>query len=262
MWLYFGTGRYSFVQGSAVDDADTRRALFGIKDPCFGVAGFDTACATTTPVLRTFCTTPCSNPLTCTEPSTALCGELTNVTNVANTPANPEDASFRGWYINLETVNPTDPETIANSSCRVGATGTTTCTGGRFGYCEGDSTNAAPVCRNYKTERVITDPLATASGVVFFTTYKPYSDECDIGGKSFIWAVRYSTGGAAGALLKGKALMQVSTGSIEQLDLSTAFSGSGGRRTTALEGVPPTAQGLSLISTPPPVKRILHIRER
>ena len=67
--------------------------------------------------------------LTCTEPSTALCGELTNVTNVANTPANPEDASFRGWYINLEPVNPTDPETIANSSCRVGATGTTTCTG-------------------------------------------------------------------------------------------------------------------------------------
>ena len=90
---------------------------------------------------------------------------------------------------------------------------------------------------------------------MFFTTYKPYSDECDIGGKSFIWAVKYSTRGAAGALLKGKALMQVSTGSIEQLDLSTAFSGSGGRRTTALEGVPPTAQGLSLISTPPPVKK-------
>jgi len=258
MWLYFGTGRYSFVQGSTVDDADTRRALFGIKDPCFGTNGFDTACTT----LRTFCTTPCSNPPTCTGPST--CGELTNVTDVANTPSNPEDANFKGWYINLEPVaNPTDPQVIQNNSCRAGATGTTTCTGGQYGYCEGDAaTNAAPVCRNYKTERVITDPLATASGVVFYTTYKPYSDECDIGGKSFIWAVKYSTGGSAGALLKGKALIQVSTGSIEQLDLSTAFSGSGGRRTTAIEGVPPTAQGLSLISTPPPVKRILHMRER
>jgi type IV pilus assembly protein PilY1 len=63
-------------------------------------------------------------------------------------------------------------------------------------------------------------------------------------------------------LLKGIALLQVSTGSIEQVNLSTAFSEKGGRRTSALEGVPPTAQGLSLLSTPPPVKRILHMRER
>lgn len=264
MWLYFGAGRYSFVQGTTVDDADTRRALFGIKDPCFrivgGIAGFDTTCATTTPTLRTFCATPCSNPSAnpaCTEPSATLCGELTNVTNVANTPSNPEDASFKGWYINLEpAVSTASPNTYTNCN----GVGTTTCAAGKYGYCEGDP--AAIVCRNYKTERVITDPLATASGAVFFTTYKPYSDECDIGGKSFIWAVKYSTGGSAGALLKGKALMQVSTGSIEQLDLSTAFSGAGGRRTTALEGVPPTAQGLSLISTPPPVKKILHMRER
>ncbi|MDP2277038.1 MAG: hypothetical protein Q8K51_02335, partial [Nitrospirota bacterium] len=249
---------------SIVDDAGNLRALFGIKDPCFSSTSgsFDTSCTT----LRTFCTTPCSNPSAdpaCTEPSATLCGELTNVTNVANTPTDPDNASFKGWYINVDgSANPTNPQVIQNNSCRVGATGTTTCTGGKYGYCEGDTTNAAPVCRNYKTERVITDPLATTSGVVFFTTYKPYSDECDIGGKSFIWAMKYSTGGSAGALLKGKALMQVSTGSIEQLDMSTAFSGAGGRRTTALEGVPPTAQGLSLISTPPPVKRILHIRER
>lgn len=113
-----------------------------------------------------------------------------------------------------------------------------------------------------RAERVITDPLASITGLVFFTTYTPYSDECSLGGKSFIWAVKYDTGGAAGALLKGKALVQVSTGSIEQLDLSTAFSEKGGRRSSAMEGVPPTAQGLSLISSPPPVKRVLHIRER
>jgi type IV pilus assembly protein PilY1 len=72
--------------------------------------------------------------------------------------------------------------------------------------------------------------------------------------------------------MKGKALVQVSTASVEQLDLGTAFkmaSGEGagglhkdGRRTGAIEGVPPTSQGLSLLSQPPPVKRIMHMMER
>jgi len=115
---------------------------------------------------------------------------------------------------------------------------------------------------------VITDPLATTSGVVFFTTYKPYGDECALGGKSFLWALRYNTGGApSAAVMKGKALVQVSTASVEQIDLSKAFKaefggGMDGRRTAAIEGVPPTAQGLSLLSQPPPVKRIMHMMER
>ena len=115
---------------------------------------------------------------------------------------------------------------------------------------------------SYRAERVITDPMATFSGLVFFTTYKPYIDVCSFGGKSFIWALRYNTGGCASASLKGTALLQVSTGSIEQVNLSTAFTEKGGRRTSAMEGVPPTAQGLSLLSTPPPVKRVIHMRER
>ena len=115
---------------------------------------------------------------------------------------------------------------------------------------------------SYRAERVITDPLSTTTGLVFFTTYKPYNDVCSYGGKSFIWSVKYDTGAAPGALLKGMALLQVSTGSIEQVNLSTAFTEKGERRTSALEGVPPTSQGLSLMSTPPPVKRTIHIRER
>jgi len=115
---------------------------------------------------------------------------------------------------------------------------------------------------SYRAERVITDPLSTTTGLVFFTTYKPYNDVCSYGGKSFIWSVKYDTGAAPGALLKGMALLQVSTGSIEQVNLSTAFTEKGERRTSALEGVPPTSQGLSLISTPPPVKRTIHMRER
>jgi type IV pilus assembly protein PilY1 len=144
-------------------------------------------------------------------------------------------AGFPGWYINLDT-------TVSVDYDGAGA-------------------------KTYQAERVITDPLATSSGIVFFTTFRPYGDDCAIGGSTFLWAVRYNTGGAPVYALQGKALMQVSTASVEQLDLSSAFSGSdtihrGGRRSFALEGVPPTAQGLSLLSPPPPVKRILHMMER
>ena len=114
----------------------------------------------------------------------------------------------------------------------------------------------------FRAEREITDPLAASTGVVFFTTYKPYTDQCALGGNSFIWAVKYDTGGSAETLLKGKALIQVSTGSIEQLDLSSAFTNAGNRKTGGMEGVPPTAQGLSIMTTPPPIKRVLHKRER
>ena len=127
---------------------------------------------------------------------------------------------------------------------------------------------------SYQAERVITDPLATTAGVVFFTTLRPYGDACAVGGRTFLWGVQYDTGGMPSAYaLQGKALMQVSTASVEQLDLGTAFSKHiagtddetvhrGGRRSYAMEGVPPTAQGLSLLVPPPPVKRILHMKER
>ena len=126
--------------------------------------------------------------------------------------------------------------------------------------------------QSYQAERVITDPLATTAGVVFFTTFRPYNAACGIGGRTFLWAVQYNTGGVPVYSLQGKALMQVSTASVEQLDLGDAFSKSvsgadaslhrGGRRSYAMEGVPPTAQGLSLLVPPPPVKRILHMIER
>jgi type IV pilus assembly protein PilY1 len=169
--------------------------------------------------------------------TTAFSGSPTDVTN---TPDIDPSGIADGWKINLDAS-------------------------GTYTHCEvrnSDGTCAQSFSRYYRAERVITDPLSTTSGLVFFVSYKPYSDVCAYGGKSFIWSVRYNTGGAPGALLKGVALLQVSTGSIEQLDLSKAFTEEGGRRTSALEGVPPTAQGLSILSTPPPVKRILHIKER
>ncbi|MCL5024108.1 MAG: hypothetical protein M1497_12225 [Nitrospirae bacterium] len=138
---------------------------------------------------------------------------------------------------------------------------------GNFAYPEGNP--ATQVTRGYGAERVITDILATTTGLVFFASYKPYLGVCNVGGKSFLWAVRYNTGGSAAGALKGKGLVQVSTGSIEQLDLGEAFKQSAanpdsreGRRSAAMEGVPPTAQGLSVLSPPPPVKRVLHTIEK
>lgn len=169
---------------------------------------------------------------TCTTSRSLL--ELTDVTNILNVPTNPGSASFKGWYINLDR----------------------------------DGFNGSVADPTVRAERVVTDPVAATSGVVFFTTFKPYVDTCSLGGKSSIWAVMYNSGGDASALLKGQALIQVSTGSIEQLKLSEAFKDSvtgldtGNRKSAAMEGVPPVQQGLSILSTPPPVKKVVHIKER
>lgn len=164
--------------------------------------------------------------------STVTTASLTNVTNIANVPTETtaDGAAFKGWYIDL------DPS--------------------------GSYTYTPDAAKNFGAERMITDPSAQVTGLVFFTTYKPYGDECSLGGKSFIWAVRYNTGGAGGALLTGKVLMQVSTGSIEEKDLTTAMTQKDGRRTAAIEGEPPQGQGLSVLAPAQAVKRIMHVRER
>jgi len=62
--------------------------------------------------------------------------------------------------------------------------------------------------------------------------------------------------------------MQVSTGAFAEIKLSTAFQNPGnlrldGRRlATPVQGVPPTAQGLSLITNPKPVKKFIHVKEK
>jgi type IV pilus assembly protein PilY1 len=119
------------------------------------------------------------------------------------------------------------------------------------------------------TERVITDPVASPAGAVFFTTFKPSADVCKFGGDSLLWAVNYASGGIPPAVtMQGKALMQVSTGAFAEINLAEAFKhpsdkGKDGRQlTTPISGVPPTSQGLSLITNPPPVKKFLHIREK
>jgi len=222
-WLFFGTGRYFFeIPPEGSTSLPTVDDGAGQRN-LFAVKE---PCFTLTNTLNPSCTT------------TVLSSSLADVTSIASVPTEgvANSAGFSGWFVDLESS-------------------------GNYSY---DNTAA----RFFRAERVITDPLATTAGLVFFTTYKPYGDECALGGKSFLWATRYNTGGApTQAMLQGKALVQVSTASVEQLELSTAFQGDstlhkGGRRSFAIEGVPPTAQGLSLLSPPPPVKRIMHLRER
>lgn len=283
LWLYFGTGRYFYERSTCsvtisqlcsadsdcpgsekcvlgnVDDAPSNRSLFGIKEPCLITSS---SSAKTGVTIDDACTT------------TVSLSDLTNVTSISNvpTPANANLDTFKGWYINLDKQSCCSncSPTITTSSTGGCSTGFTYCEGGT-GNCPttGASTDCSGSCvlRNYYSERVVTDPLATTSGIVFMPTYKPYNDPCSLGGKSFMWVLNYSNGGAVPPnFLQGIVLMQVSTGSIEQKNISTSLNvndSTGGRRSSAMEGVPPVpgapATAFTLQS---PVKRVIHMRER
>lgn len=118
---------------------------------------------------------------------------------------------------------------------------------------------------NYGAERIITEPVAMPNGAVFFTSFMPSTDICNYGGKSYMWGMRYDTGGTASPdQLKGKALVQVSTGSFEEVNLSTALSANLGRKMDEpMIGKPPTdPPPIVSPSGNKPLKRILHIREK
>ena len=130
-----------------------------------------------------------------------------------------------------------------------------------LGFYQGWYIDLDPPDGSYLQERLITDPLATYTGVVYFTTFRPSSDLCSGGGATYVWAVRYDTGGQAGTI-KGRGLLQVSTGEIREINPATFFVEKEGRRSAAITGMPPRGQGLSVIIPPPPQKRIIHIKER
>ncbi|MCE5225602.1 MAG: hypothetical protein LLG05_07035, partial [Porphyromonadaceae bacterium] len=110
-------------------------------------------------------------------------------------------------------------------------------------------------------ERDITDPVAAGYyQTVYFTTFIPSRDVCAFGGSTSLWAVDWKTGGSVS--LTGKALLQVSTGAILELDLATVFSLRDNRKTPGMQGVPPYGSGLTLIIPPAPSKIILDIRKK
>lgn len=117
--------------------------------------------------------------------------------------------------------------------------------------------------KQFKAERVVTSPSAKTNGLLQFTTFKPTSDICGFGGETMFWLVNYGTGGApAPGTLKGKIMIQLSTGAIVVVDLADVSSfGRNGRQIDVGTGKPP-------LPAPPadalrkPVKKILHIQER
>ncbi|KAF0219003.1 MAG: type IV pilus assembly protein [Geobacteraceae bacterium] len=148
------------------------------------------------------------------------------LTDLDNRTTPSDTAVANGWYINL------DGEDTVNS----------------FG-----------------AERVITDPVALTNGAVYFTTFKPTTDVCSFGGNTFMWGVKYDTGSEIpDNAKKGKALIQVSTGSFEEIDLKDAFTAMDGRKMgTPMIGKPPSdPPPIISNSSLKPVKKIIHVQER
>ncbi|HEX9079229.1 MAG TPA: hypothetical protein VF795_06555, partial [Desulfuromonadaceae bacterium] len=202
-----------------------QRALYGIKEPCYSTSNRSQRFAGLNNI-----SPGTDNDIDPTCHDSSPSGLINQSGSQSTAPALTLNQGDPGWYINLDTA---------------------------------DSTNSI------NAERVITDPVASPAGAVFFTTLKPSGDVCKFGGDTLIWAVRYDTGGIppSGAM-QGQALVQVSTGAFAQISLKTAFANpgnlrlSGRRLASPISGVPPVAQGLSLITNPPPVKKFLHVREK
>ncbi|MFZ4703011.1 MAG: hypothetical protein ACOYMG_23445, partial [Candidatus Methylumidiphilus sp.] len=124
-----------------------------------------------------------------------------------------------------------------------------------------------------KSERLLTNPLASYNGNVTFTTFMPTADVCGYGGQTFVWVVRGMSGSAPPvSSLKGKLILQLSTGAFETVDLASALTGRQGRRTgtgdTSNDAPVGGFSGSTSKDTPPEQKppkgvpRILQIRER
>ena len=125
--------------------------------------------------------------------------------------------------------------------------------------------NLDPSSGGYGAERVITDPVATVNGWVFYTTFMPTSDICGFGGNTYIWMVDYETGGAP-QNVGGTIFIQTSTGVIKKIELSKEFGTGkgtrGGRRlTTPIAGAPSPSSGITVIIPPKPIKSLIQWRE-
>ena len=129
----------------------------------------------------------------------------------------------------------------------------------------GDYTHPPEANRAYNAQRSITDSSASTRGLVYFTTYKPYDDECALTGRTSLWAVKYDTGGAAAGLLTGTIVIQLSTGQIAQVNIATAFTDPAGNpvREVMMDspGRPPGPGG-GLIAPRSAVNKTLHIKEK
>jgi type IV pilus assembly protein PilY1 len=118
----------------------------------------------------------------------------------------------------------------------------------------------------YKAHRVLTQPVASYNGVIYFLTSSPSSDVCSVGGYTYLWAVNYSNGGPPSlTALSGMVVTQLSTGQIATPTLKTTAGGSAltlesGRAMAIGQGI--SGGGFSLLGPPKPLRKILHMKER
>ena len=95
---------------------------------------------------------------------------------------------------------------------------------------------------NWGAERVITDPTGvktgSSRGELYFLSFQPNTEVCEFGGRTFLWRVKATTGGAVEDCMPGKLFVQVSTGQIKGFSSSDIFEGSLGRKSGAFSGVP------------------------
>lgn len=122
--------------------------------------------------------------------------------------------------------------------------------------------NMNPAAGTNGAERIISNPTPDPLGAIFFLSFAPTSDICSFGGTTYLWAMDYKTGGAVTYTLQGKALIQVSTGEIKELNLKDALTENDNRKSLGFKGIPPTGQGLMILSPPVPIKKFMHVQEQ
>jgi type IV pilus assembly protein PilY1 len=244
VWVFVGTGRYfyervepwitgtsspdaahgQYYTKSISDDLETQREILAFIDPCSLAGSAQDAYGSP------------AEALDCT--AKALYSDLLDVTDdPANTTAGP-------WRISLDLPDPAEPRYDQYNNKMLNPDGT-------------------EVTDSVGAERVLTNIKATLTNqMLTVTTFKPYTDQCMLGGKTYLWALNMATGGAlSAASLRGIAILQVSTGNIKKVDLSEDFILEGGRKTTGEDGL--TTVTAPVMSEPPRgTPKILHILER
>jgi type IV pilus assembly protein PilY1 len=235
LWLFFGSGRYFYNE----DDPTNLRYLVGVQDRCY----------TSNNTIDKNCNTNAAAPAS---PETTGKGKALALSDLANDTASCSDMTGKkGWYV---TLRGEDAATFMGA------------------------------------ERSITDAVPMGSGLVLYTTFMPTTDVCKFGGTSFMYTIKYDTGCIPTCTSMGgtKVMIQMSTGSFEQADMKDLFACTQPDGTILNPPTPPepplppppeppgpNKPSYGFVGKPPadppssipaflnpPMKKIMHIRER
>lgn len=245
LWLYFGSGRY-FYKDQNIDASDEKQYLFGLKEPCYKASAdksyneIDNTCALN---ISTSCATKnCFGLLKLYRDGTDVIAN--------NTSNNLYDSTLIEFLTNKEYEDKYyNEQTVLAANLKKGW------------FAKLDSSSG-----DFKAERMITTPLVRTSGATLFTTFKPTADICSYGGKTLLNLRDYRTGGMpVKGSMKGSVIIQLSTGAISKVDLSTLVDNRViGAKPPVLDlgmGKPPT-QAPQDEKPHKPIRKILHIQEK